>query len=56
MKRLQFADCLKENKLFETGVPDKSMARELLRLAEHRLAFWESVKGKAPEFPKPLGA
>ncbi len=51
MKRMKFDDCIQENKLFETGLPDKSMASELLKLAEHRASFWESVRDKDKQFP-----
>jgi hypothetical protein len=51
MRRKDFAGCIEERKLFETGVEDKSMAKELLVLAEHKELFWKSVSDKAKEFP-----
>ena len=51
MKRKEFEQCIQENKLIETGILDKSMARELLILAEHRAKFWNSAKDKAKLFP-----
>ena len=51
MKRKEFDQCLRENKLLETGVPDPGLAKELLALAEHKKQFWEAVTEKAPSFP-----
>ena len=51
MRRKDFNECIGGNKLFETGVKDKSMAKELLVLAEHRESFWKYVSNKAKEFP-----
>lgn len=51
MKRLEFEECVTQNKLFETGVVDKAMAFELLRLAEHREKFWQNVHSKSEQFP-----
>jgi hypothetical protein len=51
VKRKDFAGCIKENKLFETGLEDISMAKELLILAEHKELFWKSISEKAKEFP-----
>src|SRR3989344_2737129 len=44
MKRKDFDYCIKENELIETGDTDKSLALELLKLAEHRQSFWNEVK------------
>ena len=51
MKRMDFNDCINQNKLFETGISDKSMALELLKMAEHRESFWLKVNDYADEFP-----
>ena|SRR3989344_2366743 len=51
MKRKEFEQCIKEDKLFESGIIDSSMAKELLILAEHREKFWDSVNEKAKLFP-----
>lgn len=42
-----------DNKLFETGIEDIGMARELLILAEHRESFWNNVK-EAKTYPSLL--
>ena len=51
MKRVEFKECIVQNKLFETGVVDRSMAKELILLAEHREEFWQSVQVKSKQFP-----
>lgn len=50
MKRKIFEECIKDNQLFESNI-QKHLAKELLELAEHREKFWETVKGKAKQFP-----
>lgn len=42
-KRKEFDECIKDNQLIETGLPDKSMAIELLRIAKHKEQFWKEV-------------
>ncbi len=49
--RKDFSECVNNNKLIETGDKDISMAKELLKLAEHRLEFWDTVKDKAKKYP-----
>src|SRR3989344_4327845 len=51
MKRETFEECIRKEHLFETGDKDKAMAEELIKLAEHREAFWKSVKDKAKPYP-----
>ena len=51
MKRKEFEQCIQENKLIETGIPDNSMTKELLSLAEHRELFWSATKEKGKLFP-----
>ncbi len=51
MKRKEFEQCIRENKLIETGIEDFSMAKELLALAEHREEFWNGLKEKSKNFP-----
>lgn len=51
MKRKEFDQCIRENKLIETGVEDSSMAKELLSLAEHKEEFWNTTREKAKLFP-----
>ncbi|MCK4670401.1 MAG: hypothetical protein KAT43_04305 [Nanoarchaeota archaeon] len=50
MKRKYFDHCIKENELIETGIIDKSMAKELLALAEHKEQFWKEIN-KADKYP-----
>ncbi len=51
MKRVAFDECIGQNKLFETGVENVSMAQELLKMAQHREVFWQSVNNKSKQFP-----
>lgn len=51
MKRETFQGCINQNKLIEIGEHDENMARELLKLAEHRELFWKEVKEKAKTYP-----
>lgn len=51
MKRETFEECIRKEHLFETGDKDRAMVEELVKLAEHREAFWKSVKEKAKTYP-----
>ena len=51
IKRILFDECISQNKLFETGVADLAMARELFNLAQHRELFWKSISTKSTQFP-----
>ena len=42
-KRKEYEECIKEEKLIETGIPDKNKAEELINMAEHREKFWEET-------------
>jgi len=44
LKRKQIQQCIKENQLIETGDKDKALAKELLKLAEHKQNFWNEAK------------
>ncbi|MEK6857722.1 MAG: hypothetical protein AABX39_04000, partial [Nanoarchaeota archaeon] len=44
MKRKEFDQCIKENKLIETNYKDKGLAEELLNFAQHRLDFWNKIQ------------
>lgn len=49
--RKDFAECVNNNKLIKTGDKDISMAKELLKMGEHRLEFWDTIKDKAKKYP-----
>lgn len=51
MKRETFEECIRNEHLLETGEKDQAMAEELVKLAEHREAFWNSILPKAKMFP-----
>jgi len=48
---MRFSDCIKEERLTETGEKDANKAQELLALAAHKASFWEEVDDKAPAYP-----
>ena len=51
MKRETFEECIRKEHLFETGDKDMALVEELMKLAEHREAFWKSVKEKSKIYP-----
>ncbi len=48
-KRKSYDECIKENNLIQT-IPDKNKAEELLKLAKHRIEFWEEIKEKSDKY------
>lgn len=48
---MNFKECIAEGFLTETGEKEINKAKELLALAEHKLAFWEEVEDKAQKYP-----
>ncbi len=48
---MKFSDCVETGTLVETGDKDQRKAKQLLALAEHKLAFWKDVEDKAEGYP-----
>lgn len=48
---MNFEECINRKLLLETGEKDVDKAKELLFLAEHKLAFWEKIKKESKEYP-----